>query len=346
MTKNIFIYVGPHRSGTAFMRRTVFPQMKGIYDVAQKHPKLIDNLLYIMNDNPLFVDLEQEKKKIEDWLDTIAEENIVISDPEFFGSFEGKQNRDTYFSQSFSDHDLRANILRSLFPNARIILTPRRQDKWIESAYGTFIRGYHSLSFDDFVNPDNAQYGGKDNIFSSKPAVNLRSLDWSVYVHNYFKLFGRDRVLVLPNEMMRHDLELFMERLCKFIGVPSFLPNLGAPQNRSNSQLSYRIARVCNRFVRTPGNRCGIIPDRPYLRYFLERRDKSLLFRGLAGISRRMSLSWFLREVVDKIQYKPAEFMDEQGRREILSKFAEKNHELERAMGIDLEKYGYFDRPS
>jgi hypothetical protein len=294
-----------------------------------------------MDENPLFIKKDSLKKNIYQQLHHVDEEKIVISDPEFFGSY-SKQIEGMYCSKQFEDNKYKTQLLHDLFPSAKIIITPRRQDAWIESYYNGIVRGYTTVKINDFLL--NLRMPGTDGFDtrSSRPCCDINTLDWGVYVQNYFDVFGKKNVLVLPQEMMLHDTDEFLDRLYKFMEVKSFRPNKIVRVNRGYSSLSFQIALILNRFVHTENNRFGIIPNKPFFNFLLKRRDRSAIFRLLTGISRRISLRWFLEEVVDKIQYKPKDLIDPESRKYIFDLYRDKNVEYGKLIGIDLGKYRYY----
>jgi hypothetical protein len=170
----------------------------------------------------------------------------------------------------------------------------------------------------------------------------VKTLDWGVYVRNYYENFGKDNVLVLPYEMMIHHFDEFLDRLYRFMGVEPYIPETVETANRGYSALSVKVALLLNRFIHSRGNRVGFIPNRPFIWYLLKRRDRSLLFRILLGISSRMSLSWFLQKVVERFYYRQADPLGPERKREILEYYVDRNREYSRLIGIDLARYGYY----
>ena len=61
----------------------------------------------------------------------------------------------------------------------------------------------------------------------------------------------------------------------------------------------------------------------------------------LAGVTRRISLYWFLNEVVDRFGYEKPDILGPERRREILAFYKERNEKYQDLIGIDLKKYGY-----
>lgn len=113
-------------------------------------------------------------------------------------------------------------ILRELFPTATILIVTRGFRAKILSAYSQLMRNGGNLSFDAFVSG----------------AVHLAKWWHYDYVIGlYEEAFGKDRVLVLPFEMLRDDLDTFQTIICRHIGLDTF-PTAPTPENPSISPAS------------------------------------------------------------------------------------------------------------
>ena len=339
--KTVFLYVGPHKSGTFFLRDQIFPFVNGLYDVRTRDMHIIDLLIDAMAENPLFLDIDRLKDKIAERLRDVDESVIVISDPDFFGSYEGMADLFLYYSKQFADNEHKTSVLKQLFPDAKIILTPRRQDTWVESYYRGVLKSAQTVSLSDFLEP---RYGsGRVNTSrAERPACDLSTLDWGVYVAHYHNVFGRENVLVVPNEMLLKDTTEALTRLYAFMGVDPYVPNEFKRVNRGYSARACRIALALNRFVRSPNNRLGIIPNRPFFQYLMARRDRGPLFRMLAGLSSRLSLHWFLTNVIDRYFRGSDDLLSADEREKILEMFRSRNRSYATLIDFDLARYGYY----
>ena len=340
--KKIFIYVGPHKSGGLFLCSRIFPNIRGCYDVRTRRADITYMISDAVEENPLFLDIEELKKKVYSRLSVIEEENIVLSSSDYFGTYDRMISPAMYHSKQFADNKRYTEILASVFPNAKLIMTPRRQDSWVDSCYRSLLRGGETVTVEEFLNPRCTDHTWNYNARSIKPCCDVKTLDWEVYVRNYYEIFGKDNVLVLPYELMIHNLDEFLDRLYRFMGVEPYFPETVKRANRGYSALSVKVAFLLNRFIHSRGNRVGFIPNRPFFWYLLKRRDRSLLFRVLTGISSRMSLRWFLQNVVERFYYRQADPLGPERKREILEYYMDRNKQYARLIGIDLAPYGYY----
>lgn len=344
MIKQIFLYVGPHRSGSTFLDSEIFPCVPDVYCVRARDRECTAKIMNAFDEHTLFRDVEALKNNIYAHFDGVTESNIVISNPEFFGDYGHHDSGGTYIITPFHNHQSRAELLAKLFPGAKVILTFRRQDLWIESAYMHFIHNYFTVSVDEFLDRTPKFQDTLYRKRSAKPGCDVTCLDWVVYLKNYHRLFGAENVLVVPHDMLRNELPAALERLYAFMGVEPYFPKRVRHPGKSYSSLAYKMALVLNRFAITPQNRLGFIPSMPFVRAINAKRavkDTRLLW-FLAGISRRISLRWFLSDVVSRIGYRKPDLLGPVRRRAILDHYRDLNREFAKLIGIDLSKYGYY----
>lgn len=343
--KEIFVYAGPHRSGSQFLLRTITPYIGDLCDVRSRYPTTNDVVMEAMDEHPMFPRTDEYRSRIAEGLAQISEDKVLFANEEFFGDY-GKFISDQYYiGKAFQENPFRVNVLKNLFGSAKVILTIRRQDLWVESAYMHFIHNYETVKFSDFIAPGVKWGPSFFRSRSHKPSLDYRVLDWRPYVRNYVEAFGRENVLVIPNEMMRDHLPEALEKLYAFMGIENgYFPDSPAHVNRSYSDLALRIALVINRFVHTPRNRWGFIPLQPFLQEIqAQRRKKETKFLWfLAGISRRINLHWFLGEIISKRNYVKPKLLTPEQRQEILAYFADANREYAEMIGEDLSRFGYY----
>ncbi|MGJ3259883.1 MAG: hypothetical protein ACFE0S_09790 [Rhodospirillales bacterium] len=347
--KKLFIYLGPHRSGSHFLNEYIAPNLGDVYATFSRDRTINTIILSAMESHPLFFDPAPARERILARLADVGEDIVLVNSAEFFGDY-GRFNSDRhYISQPFYDNPRRAQVLRDIFdcPDfdpPKVIMSMRRQDTWVESAYMHFIHNYRTSPFDRFVAP------GTDNDFRisknqrGHPGVDWRSLDWSIYLQNYIDTFGAENVLVLPFEMGTQELKAYLERLYDFMQCERYFPESAPLVNHSLSETALKIALVLGRFVRQKDNPLGFIPDQPFAGWLRDRRAKgdNKLLWALAGISRRINLFWFLRHVVSRYNYKRPDLLGPERRRQILDYYRDSNKKYAEIIGVDLSKYGYY----
>lgn len=342
--KNYFLYVGPHRSGSTFLQTYIFPNIENVYVPFRDDPMFNYRIQSEMDAHPMYVDIPGLRRELNKRLEGVKAENVVISDEEFFGDY-GHYNSDgNYIIEPFHNHQNRAQFLAKLYPEAKVILSPRRQDHWVQSAYMHFVQNYATVSIDEFLHRTTDAQKKPYAFHSRLPGVNYQRLHWLQYIENYGELFGHKNVLVVPQDMVAQDLNMAMDRLAAFMEVAPYYPKTVPQPGLSLSNRALRLLLLLSPFVSYSGHRVGIIPAKPFsskLKEMRAKKDNKLLW-ALAGISRRLDLYWFLGNVVDRFMYKRPDVLGPENRKMILDYYREHNIEYAKTIDLDLEKYGYF----
>jgi hypothetical protein len=347
--KKLFIYAGPHRSGSLYIRNHIFPHIPGVYSTYTRDPVINSLILDAMEKHPYFVDPVATRIEILDRLKDVEEDTILISNEEFFGDY-GRHNSDgEYIIQPFNDNSHRTDVLFKIFDcpefeTPKVMMSMRRQDRWIESAYMHFIHNCRIFPFDDFLAAHSTGGVIKYSSRSATPGVDTKSLDWGVYVKNYHRVFGSENVLVLPFEMGTKELTQYLDRLYDFMATERFYPDDVPYVNRSLSKTAFKLAKIFGPWVRQKENPYGFIPAQPFIGWIQRKRkvkDTKVLW-FLAGICRRIDLFWFLRNVVSKYNYERPDHLGPERRQVILDYYREANKEYAALIGVDLGKYGYY----
>jgi len=108
----IFIHVGPHKTGTTFLQKEVFPKIKDI-----------NYVLRVAIDTPI----------VEGKVNLLSDENL---DGGTYRVFRTVGNQRTI-----------AKNLHGMFPNAKIIICLRNKDKWLQSAWKQYSVAYYAYPF-------------------------------------------------------------------------------------------------------------------------------------------------------------------------------------------------------
>jgi hypothetical protein len=284
---------------------------------------------------PLFLDIDEQRAEIDRFLCGIAEDKALITSVRLFG--------DPFLG--FRDHVQVTESLRRLIPSAKIILTIRRQDDFLESLYRQFLRGYHFPTIDGFLSYANHQFANPVRPPTTHPSINVWRLDYHVYAQNYAAAFGRDNVMVLPHEMLRADPQRFHAELAAFMGVEPYYPPDSSDINPSYSLVSCRVALLLNRFVRAPEwerRPWRVIPHEPLTPYLSRRAEHGRTGRLLDAVNRRLSLLYMLENVVNHVPSPRGRLINDEKRALILDIHRASNQKLDEEYGIDLRQYGYY----
>ena len=114
--------------------------------------------------------------------------------------------RDVPFDWPTRQPQVRArDILKSLFPTARILIVTRGFKGFVQSAYSQYIRGGGVLSVSEF--------------FLSDDATLDQVLDFDAVIRLYAEAYGRESLLILPYELLRDDPRAFIATLEERLGL-------------------------------------------------------------------------------------------------------------------------------
>jgi len=238
--KQIIIHVGMHKTGTTFLQYDVFPNIPGIYyanPYNQKEP-ITQLIKRLFSQNPVTIDLQREKQEIEDYINSIKEPIVLISSEKLFGHF---------YTSYFNNHYM-TQVLKELFPHARIFISIRRQDDWFESLYRKVLHKGEALSINTFLN----YYDGRFQAWHAgsilRGSVNVR-MDFCKFIEYYHQEFSKENVFVLPYELLKSDRPEFLRRFYEFFDLEPYYPQKNTYRNRSYSLTSSYLALLINRLV-------------------------------------------------------------------------------------------------
>jgi hypothetical protein len=329
--KNVYLHLGMPKTGTTFLQARYFPYLKGIRYGGKDMMALIDRIIYT---NPIFLDLKRTEQEAQSILSNIDEESLLISHERLFGNM----------LRNYEDNVYLTGCLKVVFPEAKLIIVIRRQDELVESIYKQTLQSYYHQKVSSFLNYRDKTFGDSCDQLGL-PNLDVKQLNLHRYVQNYVEHFGRDKVAVLPYELLRHDQRGFLERLAATLNVEPFYPANNYQENRSYSWLSCKIALLLNRFVRVEGDGSRLlqfIPNKPFSSFLNRRPSERRVYKVLRGINRRLTLRHVLQNGLDRIIYTRRNLISEKKRASIMAFHKESNTRLDKEFNLNLKLFGYY----
>lgn len=235
MPRKTLIHIGYQKTASTWLQTQFFnhPDLRFNTPFTSREikEKIIHPHAFLFDPTLLQTFLEERVSAIPD------NETLLISTESISGSF---------FSDG-SDAFERANRIKTLFPDATILINIREQQAMLRSSYKHYVKVLGTLSIKEWLNASNRNTKAKLAIF------NPIRYQYHYLISHYQSLFGRNNVLVLPCEQLWQSPELFAQKIADFaeIDLPITVRENLHYQHRSNKGLSAFTAntkRHINRF--------------------------------------------------------------------------------------------------
>lgn len=307
-----FIHIGYHKSASTHLQ-TIFPQLPVNYLFFAGHNR---ELLKRVEDPHTF-DAAALRALVADEIQETRGgyhfDTTVLSHEALSGHPHG-------YPSVFSD--CIARNLKELYPQAKILIIIRNQLDYISSLYAfrVAIKGYESRSLERFI-----QEEGELGL--------LAHLEYAKLIELYQDLFGKERVLVLPMEMLKSHSEQFFERLFAFMGLdkPSFRNPKRSNESTRNLQLInfwrpinyvFGLSLAALRMVMKSAWGTRLI-DKYRFSYYEKRAEVTRAINKRSKVNKSLDIS--------TLPDYPA----------LVERFGKTNQQLEAKLGLPLSSYGY-----
>ncbi len=300
------IHLGLHRTGSTWFQTRVLDGCDGrpvnaVPDRAESTARLV-----------LTRDLDFDADATRNWLDGRFREAIDSGSPPILS------NERLSGNPAAGWHDFESTMTRlvAVAPTARILMVVREQHDLARSIWLQQVRIGHPAGVEDFWRP--AAIGDH-----RLPVPDPGFLRFDRTVEHLDRVFGRDRVLVLPYELLRRDARAFLARITAFSDIPLAPPSNEEPVFAAPTTLEAAVLRRVNRWsVRSSLNRS---PSWPGLES-AGRRLAAIVGRRATRSGERRRHDRIARTIEDRLRG-----LD----------FAASNRRLADRLDIDLEELGW-----
>ncbi len=332
--KNIIIHMGMPKCGSTFLQSKVFPNINNTYFEGNDRKDLNPISTAIRNiiayKDPLNIDIEKTKREVDVFLNRLPEKNIIISYEALFGCF----------FNNYRDKKLIADLIYLLFPKAKLLLIIRKQNTWVHSIYKQLLSVGYSFSFKKFTNYCNSNF--ENYQYRKGINIDVKELNYYNYISYLFQVFNKERVFVLPFEYFLENKKEFLKSVFQYTNLPEYYPSDFKHENKSYSFISAYLAIIFNRFFIRPYNSLGFIPEQPFLKSLLKVKKSNTFTLFLIKISAALNFNNMLK-LFDKLFYIKYSFLKPSMSKKIMQTHNESNKKLNKIVGFDLKKYGYFE---
>ena len=126
-----------------------------------------------------------------------------------------------------------ADRIHRFCPDGRVIISIREQHSMISSIYRWYVRNGGTLPPELFLNP-------RESI--TYPRFSWQAYEYHHLILHYAQRFGRENVLVLPQEDLKADSRAYFRTFCDFLGIdcPADIPDQIANRGISNEETEKR----------------------------------------------------------------------------------------------------------
>ena len=235
---NVYIHVGLHRTASTFLQVKYFPMVPNSNYISQLD--IVEELVAITTTSEfLWQTTDVKNNTVKSLSKKINAEKINILSAEALSGFPFLKsiNRSLIFER-----------LYEIFPNAKLILGIRAQDKLLQSYYSLYIREGGTLKFEELLNNQKRGFFGYTIYDSLIETLDLDTLKYNLIIKELNGLFGVKNVHVFLLEELQES-ERAIERLSDFLNV-EVLINREEKVNAKFPLNALRVIRVLNVLTR------------------------------------------------------------------------------------------------
>jgi hypothetical protein len=306
---NVLLHIGYHKTGSTFLQRQVFDAGDLGFVRLSGERRLINQHLIATNS---FHEVPAEiVGQIRDEAAAAASAGriLVVSHERLSG----------YPALGGYDSRLIADRLHGMVPGARVLIVIREQKSFIRSMYSQYVTDGGDQSLSRFLNPPEPH-------LNRVPGWDFAFLAYHRLIGYYRDLFGAERVVVLPFELLTREPQRFVAGILRFCGRgPENAPPPSATVLNPKRPLTLQFfARLLNRhLVRSQLSNSGFLPH-PTSRAALARLAP--LVGALSPGFVERALDCRMRRAIDAA---------------VGDRYAESNRLTRALTGLDLAAYGY-----
>jgi hypothetical protein len=198
-----------------------------------------------------------------------------------------------------------ARRLKSLFPEAKVLVMVRNQYDLLISLYSHFIREGASISLHEFCRYRDGDFMPIDHRFSIwDHSMTIDLLNFNNLVDYYASLFGRDQVMVLPMEIIFKHQTYLATQIQQFLELDgAVVIEQSTAVNAGYSAGQLRVARILNRLFVSHHNRY------PFLGSFKREYQSHGFFHYHRFVRRLVSLA-VIKKITGKLKLKDQALKD------------------------------------
>lgn len=229
---NALIHIGYPKTATTWFQRNFYPNVKGVY--LPHHNLVKKNII-----SPFDLNFSQEKY-IEDFQKEINSRRLIICEENLSGSLQnggmqGYHTKETGYR------------LKTLFPDADIIIFIRKQPEMVASAYIQYVKGGGNHSLKTYLFDKQYDFSNSRMLFS------LDFFRYDEVIEFYRSLFGKEKVHVFLFEEFAEDNRRFIKAFSEEFSLETDFDGIDFSfQNIRLRKSLIHLARFTNSFSKRP----------------------------------------------------------------------------------------------
>jgi hypothetical protein len=192
---NLVFHIGYHKTGSSFLQKQVFEKSMTFNRINQYSINRA-----IIQQGPFHFNVNQAKEFIKN---ESRENTINVFSNERLSGDPHSGGRDAKEI---------AERIKMIAPSAKILIVVREQISAILSSYSQYIRAVGSLSLSEYINSTSKRDIGR---------FRKEHFEYHHLITYYVELFGKEKVLCIPFELLAIDPHLFVTTILDFLKLRS-----------------------------------------------------------------------------------------------------------------------------
>ena len=192
--ENLLIHIGYHKTATTWLQQKLFITESEVFEpmsmLRKGHSSLAKHFFYD-DEQYLLSPFEYNEARIQKEIESIKGSNdkLILKIP----VISHERLSGNPHSSGFDAKKI-ASMLKSTFPKAKILIIVREQKSFILSNYFQYLSIGGTCNLNKYLN---TKYDGKRPFFSPN------HIKYLPLITEYYNLYGKNNVLVLPYEMFK-----------------------------------------------------------------------------------------------------------------------------------------------
>jgi hypothetical protein len=243
----ILLHIGYHKTATTWLQQVLFNNTEMGFYSPWNRGQITNDFIKL---DALTFDSQAARTKYENGISEAAKNDMIAT--------LSHERLSGYPASGGFDSKLIADRLFTSFGDASVLIIIREQKSIIRSWYAQYIKDGGGVSLKRFLDLP------PEDLFRM-PLFSRNFYKYDALIKYYQKFFTKDRVLVLPFEMLATDPTSFVDRIVEFTGIEK-VPSISVePYNKGKGVLRSMAGRYGNRlFSLNQLNSCALV-DWPWM---------------------------------------------------------------------------------